>query len=96
MVTLKYGSTGEQVKELQTALNAQGYNLIVDGIFGAKTSTAVKDFQTRKGLVVNGVCEEKTWAALKVIDPGKIVRQLQTCLADIEALPSVKKLMEMI
>ncbi len=96
MRTLKYGSTGEQVKELQAALNRHGYNLTVDGVFGAKTSTAVKDFQTRKGLVVDGVAGEKTWAALNVVDPAEIVRQLRTCLADIEALPSVKKLMEMI
>lgn len=96
MQTLKCGSTGADVKKLQTALNGEGYKLTVDGIFGAATTSAVKDFQTRKGLIVDGVVGEKTWAALNAIDPEEIVSQLRTCLSDIEALPSYKKLMEMI
>ena len=96
MTTVKYGSTGEDVKKLQTLLNAQGYKLTVDGIFGAATTTAVKDFQTRKGLIVDGVVGAKTWEALNAVDPGEIVTQLRTALSDIENLPSVKKLMEMI
>jgi peptidoglycan hydrolase-like protein with peptidoglycan-binding domain len=96
MTTVKYGSTGEDVKKLQTLLNAQGYKLTVDGIFGAATTTAVKDYQTRKGLMSDGVVGEKTWAALNAIDPAQIVAQLRTALEDIEKLPSVKKLMEMI
>ena len=96
MTLLKYGSTGEQVKELQRLLNTQGYKLEVDGVFGSKTTTAVKDFQTRKGLEVDGVVGTETWTALNAIDPEEIVCQIRTCLKDIEALPSVKKLMGMI
>ena len=96
MTVLRYGSTGAEVKKLQSLLNEQGYSLAVDGIFGAATSKAVKDFQTRKGLESDGVVGEKTWSALNAIDPEQIVSQLRTCLSDIEKLPSVKKLMEMI
>lgn len=39
-----YGSQGDEVKELQTTLNNNGYKLDVDGIFGAKTLSAVKDY----------------------------------------------------
>lgn len=62
--TLKSGSTGESVKELQQKLNTKGYSLACDGIFGAKTLAAVKTFQKVNGLVVDGIVGAKTWAAL--------------------------------
>ena len=34
MATLRKGSTGQDVRELQTALNGKGYTLSVDGIYG--------------------------------------------------------------
>ncbi|MCX8074118.1 MAG: N-acetylmuramoyl-L-alanine amidase [Clostridia bacterium] len=57
---LKKGSTGQQVKDLQTQLNKLGYNIVVDGIFGLITENAVKDFQRKKGLVVDGIVGEIT------------------------------------
>ena len=43
---LKMGSSGSQVRTLQTKLNNWGYNCgTVDGIFGSKTLAAVKQFQ---------------------------------------------------
>ena len=62
--TLKSGSTGASVKELQQKLNNKGYSLNCDGIFGAKTLTAVKAFQKSKGLVIDGIVGTKTWTAL--------------------------------
>lgn len=68
--TLRKGSGGDNVEELQAVLNAKyGAALEVDGIFGAKTEQAVKAFQSAKGLTADGVVGPKTWAALG-ISPG--------------------------
>ena len=65
MLTVKKGSRGETVKQLQTLLNQKGYACgAADGIFGAKTDVAVRAFQKAKGLSVDGICGPKTWAAL--------------------------------
>lgn len=59
---------GEDVEEVQTALTTRGYNCgDVDGIFGNKTSFAVKNFQTDKGLSVDGIVGRKTAEALGFI-----------------------------
>lgn len=46
-------------------------NLAQDGIFGPITEEAVRDFQKRKGLSVDGVVGSKTWAALGVVTAQK-------------------------
>lgn len=52
---LAKGDTGAAVKTLQTWLNKHGYNCgEVDGIFGAKTQSAVKKFQKEQKIVVDG------------------------------------------
>lgn len=62
---LKRGSSGSQVRTLQTKLNNWGYNCgTVDGIFGSKTLAAVKQFQKNNGLTVDGIVGAKTAAAL--------------------------------
>lgn len=61
---LSQGSNGNSVVQLQKQLNQQGANLVVDGIFGAKTQAAVRDFQTRHGLVVDGIVGPQTWVTL--------------------------------
>ncbi len=62
---LKVGSSGSQVKSLQTKLNNWGYDAgTVDGIFGSKTQAAVKRFQQKNGLVADGIVGAKTAAAL--------------------------------
>ena len=62
---LEKGDRGEKVKELQKNLNAFGYNLDVDGIYGEKTEAAVKSYQRGHGLVIDGVAGTKTFASLK-------------------------------
>lgn len=62
---LKMGSSGSQVKTLQTKLNNWGYNAgTVDGIFGSKTRDAVKRFQQKNGLAVDGIVGAQTAKAL--------------------------------
>jgi hypothetical protein len=64
--TLRRGSQGDDVAELQTMLNARGYDCgKVDGIFGKGTEAAVKAFQRDNGLDADGVVGRKTWAALE-------------------------------
>lgn len=65
MTTVKNGSRGADVTTLQEALNKAGrYGLAVDGIFGAKTEAAVRDFQKRMALAIDGIVGPKTWSAL--------------------------------
>ena len=63
---LRKGSTGSDVIDLQKKLNATGYgyNLAEDGNFGNKTLAAVKDYQHRSGLSVDGIVGTNTWGAL--------------------------------
>ena len=62
---IKIGSTGAAVIYLQQSLIKLGYKPgPIDGIFGPKTNTAVRLFQKSKGLVVDGIVGNKTWAAI--------------------------------
>ena len=62
--TIRQGAKGEVVVQLQTFLAKDGSNLEVDGIFGSGTASAVRAFQKRHGLAVDGVVGPKTWAKL--------------------------------
>jgi len=61
---LRYGSKGEAVKGLQVELRAEGYSLTVDGSFGPATLAAVKSYQSKKALTVDGVVGMNTWGSL--------------------------------
>lgn len=67
---LYIGSEGPQVTELQRRLKAayKAYagNLPVDGDFGPLTDAAVREFQRRSGLMVDGIVGPQTAAALKL------------------------------
>ena len=56
---------GEDVREMQTRLNVHGVACDIDGVFGPATDTAVRTFQKRKSLVVDGIVGRKTWEALR-------------------------------
>ncbi len=62
--TIKYGSSGSEVYKLQKKLNEKGYKLDVDGKFGTKTQAAVKDYQKKNGLAVDGIVGKNTWGSL--------------------------------
>ena len=60
--TIKKGSTGNPVRRAQKRLTLGGYDTGgVDGIFGAKTETAVKRFQKDRGLTQDGIVGPNTW-----------------------------------
>ncbi len=62
---LRRGSTGDDVTAVQKRLKQWGYySGAVDGIYGYGTERAVKWFQEKNGLTVDGVVGEKTAAAM--------------------------------
>lgn len=61
---LRLGNAGRRVENLQAALNARGAQLIIDGLFGRATYTALKIFQRRNGLIADGVAGPSTLRAL--------------------------------
>ena len=68
---LRIGSTGEDVRRLQTILNKDGYVLTTDGSFGGGTLSAVKSFQKQRGLTADGVVGINTMTALKKLSDRK-------------------------
>lgn len=57
----KYGSRGEEVRQIQTKLATWGYNVgNIDGIYGTKTQQAVMDYQRKNGLKVDGIAGPQT------------------------------------
>ncbi len=56
----KYGSSGNEVKQIQQKLKEWGYYTgNVDGVYGSKTQTAVKKFQKVNGLKQDRNCRRK-------------------------------------
>lgn len=96
MDTVCYGSTGETVKALQSALNRAGYAVTVDGMFGAKTATTVKNFQAKYGLLQDGVVGPNTWDKLSPYMTEDVVQAINDCVAKIQASPEFKRFMELI
>lgn len=60
-----YGSTGDEVRKIQSRLSDWGYyDGAVDGMYGYMTYSAVKNFQAKNGLAVDGIAGPQTLAAL--------------------------------
>lgn len=65
---LSKGDSGDDVKKLQTMLNACGYNCgTVDGDFGSKTEKALRAFQSDHKLAVDGLYGPKSKSALETV-----------------------------
>ena len=67
LAVLKKGAKGESVKALQRLLYCMGYELgsnPIDGSFGSLTETAVKAYQQKNGLAVDGSVGKATWGSL--------------------------------
>ena len=60
---LRKGDKGDDVKLLQHRLNLLGWQLTEDGIWGVQTDSAVRGYQYRAGLTVDGIVGAKTRAA---------------------------------
>ena len=87
--TLRIGSRSSYVKNLQQSLTDVKYHTSVDGIFGSKTQTMVKQFQSDHNLSPDGIVGRLTWAAL---DQNKVERKQFTVDAAIAL--SQKKLLK--
>ena len=67
VAVIKQGQRGDTVKTIQQKLKRWGYYKgAVDGIFGAQTKEAVKYFQRKNGLKVDGVVGNQTLKALGI------------------------------
>lgn len=67
----RYGSRGEEVKQIQTKLKRWGYyNGNIDGIYGSKTLEAVKYFQRKNGLTADGIAGPATLKAMGISSSG--------------------------
>lgn len=66
--TIRRGSRGDAVRDLQERLISLGYDVGasgIDGIFGQATEAAVRAYQAASGLAVDGIVGPRTWAALE-------------------------------
>lgn len=64
MRTIKLGVKSNEVYYLNELLVKLGYSIVVSDSFGTATDKAVKDFQLKNNLVVDGVVGLKTWTVL--------------------------------
>ena len=65
----KYGSTGSEVITIQTKLKRWAYYFgNIDGIYGSQTLKAVKLFQQKNGLVVDGIAGTNTLRAMGIMN----------------------------
>lgn len=63
----KYGSRGEEVRQIQTKLKRWGYySGNIDGIYGTQTLNAVKYFQRKNGLTQDGIAGPATLKAMGI------------------------------
>lgn len=62
--TVKNGSRGAYALLAQRLLKSYGYSLTLDGIIGAQSEKAIKQFQRHNGLTADGICGANTWHKL--------------------------------
>lgn len=63
-INVRNGASGSITTLIQAMLICHGFNIELDGIFGAETENAIREFQTRNGLIVDGVCGKNTFSKL--------------------------------
>lgn len=88
--TLKQGSRGDLVKTVQQKLIKWGYlKGSADGIFGAKTKTAVIAFQKKNGLTADGIVGTRTAQALGISLSSTTSTSSATSSTDLNLLARV-------
>lgn len=63
-VSVRRGAQGNLTWILQAILLVKGYSIDLDGLFGNDTESAVKNYQSSKGLTSDGVAGRNTWKSL--------------------------------
>ena len=88
--TSKYGSRGEEVRQIQEKLKRWGYyNGSVDGIYGTQTVNAVKYFQRKNGLTQDGVAGPATLKAMGITSSGNSSSSSGSNSSDINLLSHI-------
>lgn len=67
LAQLRKGAKGDAVKALQLLLIGRGFgcgSAGADSSFGSGTDSAVRTYQSKKGLTVDGIVGKKTWSKL--------------------------------
>ena len=62
---VRQGDKGEGVASVQKLLSLLGYDLIIDGDFGARTTRSIRSFQKKYGLDIDGIVGNATYSTLK-------------------------------
>ena len=96
-INLRKGSSGEDVKKLQTILKAKGfYNRQIDGSYGNYTVAAVKKLQTAQGNTPDGWFGSKTCQKLQSTNTtsNNTTKNKSYTITDIESSPQVTRDME--
>jgi hypothetical protein len=79
--TQSTGNRGVDVQAMQHLLNQHGYVVDPIGVFGPQTNSAVRAFQSDRGLAVDGIVGPSVWSALVPLlregNSGSAVRALQ-------------------
>lgn len=81
MTQLKHGATGTDVQQLQRSLRFLGLDVFVDGIYGDATEAAVRAYQRRAGLVVDGIAGTKTLVTLAGFGGDRLLGHTQLAAA---------------
>jgi N-acetylmuramoyl-L-alanine amidase len=66
LLPLREGQAGDAVTDLQERLRRLGFERGPDnsGVFGSGTARAVQEFQSQRGLRIDGICGRQTWSSL--------------------------------
>lgn len=83
----KYGSRGDEVRQIQTKLKRWGYySGNVDGIYGSQTQAAVRWFQSKNGLTVDGIAGKNTLKAMGIMNSSNSSSSGATTSNDLNLL----------
>ena len=83
----KYGSTGSEVRTIQEKLKRWGYySGNVDGIYGSQTVAAVKRFQQKNGLQVDGIAGTQTLKAMGIMTSSSSSGSTSSNSSDVNLL----------